>query len=306
MVTQSPKQTVLSAENLCKAFGKTVAVDNVTVSAQAGEVLAVLGPNGAGKTTLTELLTGLRKPQSGRVRLLGDAPGSMRARGLIGLTPQNVGLPRGLKVRELLHYVGAHFDTPLPLEAARQRFLLDDLMERFAGELSGGQMRRVALAAAFMGQPKLAFLDEPTTGLDVSAKRAFWRAIRDAAHRGVQITLTTHDLDEVQALADRVIVINKGRVILEDSPDNVRRRLGGSRLRFRTPQTNGQVPMEGARWEVGRWVVDVPDGDVAVRALIQSGLSFEDLEVAPASLEDAILMELDRSDRAASGQGEGQ
>ena len=296
MTRRSQRQLILNAENLTKSFGTNKAVDGISLSAREGEILAILGPNGAGKTTLTELLTGLRKPESGKVEILGEEPGSLRARGQIGLTPQNIALPRPLKVRELLFYVGEHFDTPLPVDQARDRFLLDDLMDRNAGDLSGGQTRRVALAAAFMGQPKLAFLDEPTTGLDVKAKRALWKSIKDAAQRGVQITLTTHDLDEVQELADRVIVINHGRVILEDSPDRVRRRLGGSCLSFRLPGGNGTAPLPGAVLESGRWKLDVPDGDQAVRDLVKSGLAFEDLELTPASLEDAILMELERSD----------
>ena len=296
MTTQAYREEVLSAENLVKSFRNTLAVDNISLSAREGEILAILGPNGAGKTTLSEMLTGLRRPQSGQVRILGDPPETMRARRRIGLTPQNIALPRSLKVSELLHYVGEHFDTPLPVERARDWFLLQDLMSRNAGELSGGEMRRVALAAAFMGQPKMACLDEPTTGLDIQAKRALWRSIREAAQRKVQITLTTHDLDEVQELADRVIVINKGRVLLEDSPDNVRRRLGHSRLSFRSEAPNGISPFPDAVFESGRWRLDVADGDAAVRKLVQSGWPFEDLELSPASLEEAILAELERSE----------
>ncbi|RED44186.1 ABC transporter ATP-binding protein [Aestuariispira insulae] len=299
-MTQS-RRTVLEAENLAKHFGKTAAVNDVSLSTKEGEILAILGPNGAGKTTLTELLTGLRQPDKGTVRVLGDPPSSMRARNRIGLTPQNVALPKTLKVKELLPYVAAHFDTPLPVDLAKSWFLLDGLMDRNAGDLSGGQMRRVALAAAFMGQPKLAFLDEPTTGLDIQAKRALWKSIRAAAHRNVQITLTTHDLDEVQELADRVIVINRGRILLEDSPDRVRRRLGHRRLSFRSAPVNGDAPFPGAVQEAGRWVVDVADGDQAVRDLVRSGVAFEDLELAPASLEDAILAELERSEQADKG-----
>ncbi len=299
MTMQAYRETVLSAENLVKKFGDTLAVDNISLSAREGEILAILGPNGAGKTTLSELLTGLRKPHSGQVRILGDAPETMRARRRIGLTPQNIALPRSLKVNELLYYVGEHFDTPLPVERARDWFLLQDLMDRNAGELSSGQMRRVALAAAFMGQPKMACLDEPTTGLDIQAKRALWRSIREAAQRKVQITLTTHDLDEVQELADRVIVINKGRVLLEDSPDNVRRRLGHSRLSFKSDASkapNDSSPFPDAVYESGRWRVDVADGDEAVRKLVHSGWPFEELEMSAASLEDAILAELERSE----------
>src|SRR5688572_25934600 len=164
--------------DVSRRYGDVLAIDSVTMQVQAGEIVGLLGPNGAGKTTLLNLLVGLRRASAGRVELFGGDPRRPENRRRIGVTPQETGLPPTLRVGECVDYVAAHFPDPVPRAELLARFGLAEMHRRQTGGLSGGQRRRLAVALAFVGKPSLVFLDEPTTGLDVEARRSLWDGIR--------------------------------------------------------------------------------------------------------------------------------
>jgi len=282
----TPQSDRLTVSGVSKRFGATTALDAVSLRAQPGEVLTLLGPNGAGKTTLVEIMTGLRRADSGKALMDGIPVHLPEARRNIGLTPQRLDFPGTLTVADILTLVAAHFPNALSISETADRFLLTDLLDRRAAAMSAGQMRRVALAAAFIGVAGNLFLDEPTVGLDLESRRRCWDAVRAEAKAGALVIMTTHDLEEAARLSDRVAVIAGGRIVLDETPDSVRRRLGRVQIRFEAD--GDQAPLAGATFEEGRWVVDVADGDAAVRELVHSRIAFRNLEVGMASLESAL------------------
>jgi ABC-2 type transport system ATP-binding protein len=211
-----------------KRFGTLVALDDVDLELLRGEVLALLGPNGAGKTTALSLVLGLRRPDQGRAELLGRDPRSRASRAEMGVTPQEAGFPPTLRVREIVDLVRAHFATPVPSGELLARFGLTDCGRRQAGGLSGGERRRLSVALAFAGRPLAVFLDEPTTGLDVEARRSLWSELEAYAAAGGTILLTTHYLEEAEALATRVALMASGRITAEGSPRQLASAHGGS------------------------------------------------------------------------------
>ena len=211
-----------------KRFGSLVALDDVDLELRGGEVLALLGPNGAGKTTALSVILGLRRPDRGRAELLGTDPRDRDARAAIGVTPQDAGFPPTLRVHEIVDLVLAHFAMPVPTAELLARFGLADCRRRQAGGLSGGERRRLSVALAFAGRPLAVFLDEPTTGLDVEARRSLWRELQEYAATGGTILLTTHHLEEAEALATRVALLARGRIAAEGSPQQLATAHGGS------------------------------------------------------------------------------
>jgi ABC-2 type transport system ATP-binding protein len=212
---------VACLRGVTKRFGTNAALDAVDLEVRAGEILALLGPNGAGKTTALALLLGLRRADSGHVELFGRDPRRPEARVVVGATPQESGFPPTLRVREIVDLVRAHFPTPAPPAELLERFGLAEVARRQAGGLSGGERRRLSVALAFAGRPRALFLDEPTAGLDVEARRAVWREVRSFVEEGGTVLLTTHHLEEAEALASRVVLIARGAVVAEGSPSEV-------------------------------------------------------------------------------------
>jgi ABC-2 type transport system ATP-binding protein len=273
-----------------RSYRAVQALHDVSLRVEAGELVGLLGPNGAGKTTLLNLLTGIRRPSSGRVELFGGEPRLARNRRRIGVTPQETGLPPTLRVGECVDFVAAHFPDPMPRGELLERFGLADLARRQTGGLSGGQKRRLAVALAFVGRPSLIFLDEPTTGLDVSARHGLWEAIRGYHADGGTVLLTSHYLEEVEALAERVVVIGSGRVLADDTVDAVKSRVGVRRVSLHVAHELPALPgiLQESRVD-GRTDLLTTDSDQLVRDLVTTGVSFKDLEIRPTSLEDAFL-----------------
>ena len=205
-----------------KRFGAKVALAPLDLTIEQGELVALLGPNGAGKTTLVSLVTGVRRPSAGDVRLFGRDPRDWRARARLGTTPQQMDFPPTLRGREILDLARAHTPSPPPLSELAERFDLGDVLQAQNGSLSGGQRRRLALALAFANAPALVVLDEPTTGLDVESRRGAWDAIATFAAQGGTVLLTTHYLEEADALAGRVIVLAHGEVVADGSPQSLK------------------------------------------------------------------------------------
>ncbi|MHB1584077.1 MAG: ABC transporter ATP-binding protein [Acidimicrobiales bacterium] len=287
-------------EGLSKRYGSTVALDDVSFEVAEGEVLALLGPNGAGKTTSVEILEGFRDRDGGRVQVLGLDPGERatlrRLRERIGVVLQELAVEPFLTVREVLARNAGYYPAPKDPDEIVARIGLAEKANARVKNLSGGQQRRLDLGLGIVGNPDLLFLDEPTTGFDPSARRDAWELVRDLTEGGVTVILTTHYMDEAEALADRVAVISRGRIVAQGTPDV----LGGrdtaeARIRFRLPPGADRgalpVPVEPAAGEV----VDIrTDREVAVlRALTtwseEEGVPLLGLTVERLTLEDVYL-----------------
>ncbi|HEY7483069.1 MAG TPA: ABC transporter ATP-binding protein [Streptosporangiaceae bacterium] len=272
-----------------RRYGEVTALDQVSVNVHAGEIVGLLGPNGAGKSTLINLLVGLRRPTAGRVELFGGDPRNPASRRAIGVTPQETGLPTTLRVGECCEYVAAHFPDPMDTSELLKRFGLEDLQKRQTGGLSGGQKRRLAVALAFIGRPRMVFLDEPTTGLDVEARHALWQGIREFHIEGGTVLLTSHYLEEIDALARRVIVLGGGRVLTDDTVESVRQMAGVRRVSLVLEEVPPLAGLVGVERADGRTHLLTTDADQLIRDLVRAKVAFSDLEIRPSSLEEAFL-----------------
>jgi ABC-2 type transport system ATP-binding protein len=276
---------VAELQAVSKRFGPVEALRSVSLAAHDGEIVAMLGPNGAGKSTAISVLLGLRRPDSGDARIFGANPRRPSARRLLGVTPQETNFPPTLRVRELIDLVRAHYRRPLTDAAIVERFGLERLLARQFGGLSGGERRRVGVALAFAGDPRLVILDEPTTGLDRETRLGVWDAIREHAAGGGTILLTTHYLEEAEALSERVILIEAGSIVADSSLEEIRAAAGLAVVRFRgSPGAH----VEGAEPD-GRFLrILTPDAGSTVETLIRAGHRLSELEVRPVSLEEAL------------------
>ncbi|MDZ4350394.1 MAG: ABC transporter ATP-binding protein [Xanthomonadaceae bacterium] len=285
-------ETLASLESVGKRYGAICALDDFSLDVQSGQLLAVLGRNGAGKSTAIGLLSGRIAPDRGRARLIGRDPRDIAARRAVGLMLQDCDLPDTLRVAEHVRLFSSYYPNPRPVAETLALAGLEALATRPYGALSGGQKRRVQFALAICGRPRLLFLDEPSVGLDVDARRALWRAVTDLRDAGCGIVLTTHYLEEADALADRVVLIEGGRTLVEDTPAGLKARAAGTRVRARTALSEGQL----AQWSECLSVRSV-DGcaellTAAPEALLRRWLAADDtladLQVSSLSLEEAV------------------
>ncbi|MEV0314017.1 ABC transporter ATP-binding protein [Nonomuraea fuscirosea] len=282
--------TVLArAHEVTRRYGQVLALDRLSLDIGAGELVGLLGPNGAGKSTLINLFAGLRRPTSGTVELFGGSPLDPVMRRGIGVTPQETGLPESLRVKEIVDFVSAHFRERAGRKELLARFGLDDLAGRQVGGLSGGQRRRLAVALAFAGRPRLVFLDEPTTGLDVEARHALWDGIRSFHEEGGTVLLTSHYLEEIEALAQRVVVIGSGRVLADDTVRAVRDLVGVRRVSLVAGDLPELPGVLGSERVDGRTTLVTTDPDRLVVELVRSGTPFSGLEIRLTTLEEAFL-----------------
>ncbi len=280
---------IVSLKDLHKSYGKVSAVDGVSLRIARGETFALLGANGAGKTTLLDLLLGLRRPDSGSARLFQSDPAQTLTRRRVGVTPQQSGMPPTLRVREIVQFVAQHYHSPVPIAEILPPFGLGALAARQAGGLSGGELRRLGLALAFVGNPELVVLDEPTTGLDIEARRGVWDYIRAYAHRGGTVVLTTHYMEEADALASRIAVMNAGHIVADGSPAQIRARAKARRIVYNGPLFDPIPVGVTVQQDGSRIIFTTTDTDALVRAIVQSGVPFRDLAISETSLEDAVL-----------------
>jgi len=284
---------VASLESVSKNYGEVRALRNVNFSVGAGQVVALLGPNGAGKTTAVKLLLGLLQPNSGRTRVLGGNPTNPENRMRTGAMLQVGRVPETLKVREHIDLFSSYYPKPMPLEQVLAAAGLEKLRDRKFGDLSGGQRQRTLFALAICGDPDLLFLDEPTVGLDVEARRALWEEIRRLVARGKTVLLTTHYLQEADALADRIAVINQGEIIAEGTPAEIKAQTGGKRIRCLTALNRAsllQIPgVTDAKQDREAVEIHARDAEPVVRALLARDPSLSNLEITSAGLEEAFL-----------------
>jgi ABC-2 type transport system ATP-binding protein len=272
-----------------KRYGEVIALRGVDLRLRPGELVALLGPNGAGKTSAVGILLGQRRPDAGSARLFGHDPTRPAARRPVGATLQESGFPDNLTVAEVVDLVRGHYPDPAPTPELLERFGLGAVAGRRAGGLSGGQTRRLAVALAFAGRPRLAVLDEPTSGLDLEARHRLWEVVRGFVADGGAVLLTTHYLEEAQALASRVVVIAHGQVIAQGSVDDIAARVGLSRVHLQAPWLPELAGVSRVEANNGSYTLSTADPDGLVRALALQGVAFSGLRVERASLEEAFL-----------------
>ena len=277
-----------------KRYGTLPALDGVDLELGPGEVLALLGANGAGKTTAIGLLLGLLAADRGTATLFGQPPQSLAARRRIGVMLQSAGIPDASKVGELLQLTRSYYPNPRSVADCVALAGLDGLLDRRYDRLSGGQQRRVQFALAVCGRPQLLFLDEPTTGLDIEARQGLWRAIRELVGQGSSVLLTTHYLEEAEALADRVVVLHRGRVVAAGSMGEVRAHVSQRRIRcvstLDAATVAGWPQVRSARRDGGRLDVVVADAvEAVVRRLLDLDAGLHELEIQRAGLAEAFI-----------------
>jgi ABC-2 type transport system ATP-binding protein len=286
-------RVVASLEGVHKSYGDVRALIGVNFRVRAGEVVALLGPNGAGKTTAVKLLLGLLQPNAGKVRVLGGDPTNPENRMRTGAMLQVGRVPETLRVREHIDLFSSYYQNPMPLSSVLAAAGLEKLTERKFGDLSGGQKQRVLFALTICGNPDLLFLDEPTVGLDVEARRMLWQQIRQLVGQGKTVLLTTHYLQEADALADRVAVINKGEIIAEGAPAEIKAQTAGKRIRCITDigievlrRIPGVTQVKEDREAVE---LHVAEAEPVLRELLARDARLSGLEVNAAGLEEAFL-----------------
>lgn len=286
----------VTLDRVTRRFGSVTALDDVTLELPQGQLVGMLGPNGAGKSTLLSLVAGLRKPTSGTIRLMGRDPRDPAARIALGTTPQETGLPPTLRVREVIDFVAGHFPNPMSTGEVMDMFGLTDLALRQTGSLSGGQKRRLAVALSIVGRPSVVLLDEPTTGLDIDARRVLWDAVQAYHAGGATVVVTSHYLEEIEALAQRVVVVDRGTILADDDLPAVLARVGSRTVRFRLPEAfvteddaESAALLAHAEWDGAVCSVVTPDADALIRSLVAAQVPFEGLDVRGATLEEAFL-----------------
>jgi ABC-2 type transport system ATP-binding protein len=299
--------SVASLAAVTKRYSNGVtALDNLSLTLRRGEIVALLGPNGAGKSTAVKLLMGLSSPTAGEVRIFGADPRQTEARLRTGVMLQIGRAPEMLRVREHITIFRGYYPQPMAYDALIKAAGLEGIEERMFGELSGGQKQRVLFALALAGDPDLIFLDEPTVGLDIEARRLMWAEIRSLAARGKTVLLTTHYLEEADFLAHRIIVINKGKVVCEGTPSEVKsmgssvsssRSDAGSRtvkiIRCVTTMDAGMllaIPgVTSAEMQGLLTMVTSTQPEATLREMLALDQTLSSLEVASPALEDAFL-----------------
>lgn len=283
---------LIAVDDLHKNYGAVQALKGISLDVSRGEFIALIGANGAGKTTLLSILMGLLPQSKGSVRVMDGKPGDMAIRRSCGVMLQSTALPDALKVKELIELFRSYYPAPRPFDDLMKITGLTDLADRRYKALSGGQQRRVQFALALAGDPQLLFLDEPTVGLDMEVRREFWSALNDLKMRGVTIILTSHYLDEIEALADKLVVIREGEIIANDVTGNIKRRVEHKNITCQTKQSVSDLKNIGgviSVSQVGRLKTIATNAENQVLAhMLSIDPDLTDLLVESSSLEDAI------------------
>lgn len=291
---RSGSSPAVELTHAAKSFGSVQALKGIDLMVQQGETVALLGPNGAGKTTAISLMLGLRRPTAGSVTLLGRDPRDLASRRRIGVMLQESGVPHTLKVREVAEMIRRLYDRPMDTLAALELAQLHDKANALVATLSGGQRQRLYFALAIIGNPDVLFLDEPTVGLDVESRRSFWEQIDTLVGAGKTVILTTHYLEEADALADRIVVINQGLIVAEGTPRQIKATVGGKRVRFRAPGLSDASLHALPGVQRASRVADMIEfyaiePEVPLARLFGDGVAVSELEVVGAGLEEAFM-----------------
>jgi ABC-2 type transport system ATP-binding protein len=275
-----------------KRYGRTVALDGVDLKVPKGKLLSILGPNGAGKTTAISLLLGLRKPDAGKVTIFKKSPLILEARRQVGVMMQEVTLAPELRARELIDLTASYYPAPFSAKEVMELTNMTSLAKRPYGKMSGGQKRQVQFAMALVGRPRLLFLDEPTAGMDVQAREMMWSMMRQLVRSGTSIVLTTHYLEEAEALADHVVVLARGRIVARGSVDEVRTRVARKQIfcltELNIDEINKWPGVQSVSREKQRLNITVIDAEDVVRRLLEEDNDLQELEVSRAGLAEAF------------------
>ncbi len=266
---------ILKVENLKKSYQGKAILKGLSFQLQSHEIVAFLGPNGAGKSTTMKMIMGLRQPDAGQIQVFKGNPKQLHVKDRIGYTSQELSFPPHLLVCEVLKFVGAHYKNPISLQEIYQRFQLEKLKKATVSDLSGGEKRRLGLACALIGQPQLLILDEPTTGLDVESRHNLWKEIIKFRKDGGTVLLSTHDLNEAGAIADRVILMDEGQILISGTVKEIKSRIEFQKISY--------------RWKNQDYQELVQNSDQFVKNLVREKPDFQDLLVHPVTLEEAFL-----------------
>lgn len=284
---------VAQLERVTKKFGNVTALADVELAIPQGRIVGLLGPNGAGKTTAVRLMLGMMRPNRGRVTVFGGDPGNTGVKVRIGAMLQVAKVPETLRVREHIQLFSSYYPQPLTCAETIALAGLESVAGRLFGELSGGQKQRVLFALAICGNPDLLVLDEPTVGLDVEGRHALWERVRDLVLRGKTIILTTHYLEEADALSDRIVVINNGSVVANGTPREIKSSIGGKLIRCVTALTADDVKRFAGVLQVrenhGTLEIRSSDPDYVIRTLMSRDPGLSGIEVTNTSLDEAFL-----------------
>jgi ABC-2 type transport system ATP-binding protein len=285
---------VVSFENVHKTYGKVRAVDGLTMELRPGETVAFLGPNGAGKSTSLDMLLNLRKPDKGRIRMFGSDPYHAIKNGRVGAMLQSGGLMPEVTVRDLIKLVTSFHPRPEPVEQTLQRAGIAQFADQRVDKLSGGQTQRVRFALAIVGDCDLIVLDEPTTAMDVETRRTFWDNMKVEVAEGKTLLFATHYLEEADQAADRIIVINKGRLLADGTPAEIKARAGAKRISFHLDQIDepyllGLPALVNVEIRHDLVQIQTSDSDRTLYALLDAGYRPRELEVSSLGLEQAFL-----------------
>ncbi len=294
---------VVSFENVSKRYGNLKAVDGLTLELRPGETVALLGPNGAGKSTSLDMLLALRKPTSGTIRMFGSDPYHAVKSGNVGAMLQSGGLMPEVTVLELVTLVAGLHPRPVPVATTMRRAGITDVASQRVDRLSGGQTQRVRFALAIAGECDLIVLDEPTSAMDVETRQRFWASMKEEVAEGKTLLFATHYLEEADQAADRVLVINRGRLLADGSPEDIKKRAGAKRMSFRLPGADqalllrvpGVVSLE-TRHDVVQ--IQTTDSDATLYGVLDAGYRPTEIEVGSLGLEQAFLAITAEDDRA--------
>ena len=283
----------IGLRGVTKDFGDVHAVRGIDLAIQPGEIVAFLGPNGAGKTTTIDMILGLSQPTSGDVEVLGFRPREAIARGLVSAVMQTGGLLKDLTVRETVEYTASLFADTQPVADVLEHAGITGIADRKVGKCSGGEQQRLRFAMALLSDPALLLLDEPTTGMDVEGRRAFWSAIRQDAAKGRTVLFATHYLEEADQYADRIVLISNGRIVADGSGSEVKAMAAGRTVRATLPGADtdriGRIPgVDGLEVRGDTILVHARDTDAVARFLLTE-TEARDLEIAARGIEEAFL-----------------
>ena len=303
---------VVSFENVSKHYGSLKAVDGLSLDLRKGETVALLGPNGAGKSTSLDMLLALRKPTSGKNKMFGSDPYHAVKSGQVGAMLQSGGLMPEVTVRELVTLVTGLHPRPVPVDTTLRRAGVAQIAEQRVDRLSGGQTQRVRFALAIVGDVDLIVLDEPTTAMDVETRRLFWASMKEEVAEGKTLLFATHYLEEADQAADRILVINRGRLLADGTPAEIKARAGAKQLSFRLGGVDEPflLGLPGlVSLEIRNDVVHIQsrDSDATLYALLDAGYRPKEVEIGSLGLEQAfiaITAEDDRSNAAEPVAGE--
>jgi len=286
-------RAVASLRDVTKKYGPVTALKEINLDVRRGELLAILGPNGAGKTTAVRLFLGLARAEAGQARVFQEDPRRYSNRTRIGAMLQVAKVPETLKVKEHIRQFRCYYPNPLPYPAVIEMAALEGLENRLFGELSGGQKQRVLFALAICGNPDLLFLDEPTVGLDVSTRHVIWDQIRRLLGQGRTVVLTTHYLEEVDALADRVVVLNRGVIVAQGTSGEIKSRTAQRKIRCSTclplADIRGIAEVSNASQQDSCVEIRTSQVEPVLRELFLRDPGLKNLELSNSTLEEAFL-----------------